>query len=241
MTLIKTDKNYIYLENIHSEVNPEEISLIEAMKTRRTCRAYSDKKVELKTLKKILSISQNSASACNEQMWKFINIDDENILNELYLRGSAAFLKKAKQALLVLYDNSTINKKYADQMQSGASFISNFMLVAHVHGIGTCWVCHLPRKAELRKMFNIPKNYDPVALVSYGNYRGKMKQRTIKYEVENNLFHNKITNLKYKYDYKNFIKWILIEIYYLTPSFIRKQIRKKSYPYEKKFYNHIDE
>ena len=241
MKYIKTDKDFIYLNSIKEVVDPDQITFMEALQTRRTCRTYSDTKVEREKLNKIISLSQNAASACNEQMWKFINIDDQKIHEELYLRGSAAFLNKTKQSLLVLYDNSTINKKYSDQMQSGASFISNFMLVAHTFGIGSCWICHLPKKNELRRMFNIPGNLDPVALISYGYYRGKIKKRIIKYKTGDIIYINKIEKLKKKNNWNNFFKRILIEIYYLIPPYFRKKFRKKSYPYEKKFYNHIED
>lgn len=240
MKYIKTDNEFIYLNKIKSNVDPNQITFIEALTTRRTCRVYSEEKVQLDTLSKVINLSQNAASACNEQLWKFINIDDPKIHEDLYLRGSAAFLNKTKQSLLVLYDNSTINKKYADQMQSGASFISNFMLVAHTFGIGTCWICHLPKKKELRNIFNIPSNLDPIALISYGYYKGKIRKRNIKYNVNNLIYFNKINNLSSKTNWKNFFKRILLEFYYFIPIFIRKKIRKKSYPYEKKFYNHID-
>lgn len=240
MKYIKTDQEFIYLDKIRDNVDPNKISFIEALETRRTCRAYAEDKVDLKKINKIISLSQNASSACNEQMWKFINIDDQKIHEELYLRGSAAFINKSKQSLLVLYDNSTINKKYSDQMQSGASFITTFMLVAHTFGIGTCWICHLPKKKELRKIFNIPKNLDPVALVSYGYYRGKIRKRIIKYKSDDLIFNNKILNIDTKTNWKNIMKRILIETYYFIPPYFRKKIRKKSFPYEKKFYNHIE-
>ncbi len=240
MKYIKTDQEFIYLDKIKDNVNPNEITFIEALETRRTCRAYAENKVDEEIINKIISLSQNASSACNEQMWKFINIDDQKIHEELYLRGSAAFINKAKQSLLVLYDNSTINKKYSDQMQSGASFITTFMLVAHTFGIGTCWICHLPKKNELRKIFNIPKNLDPVALISYGFYRGKIRKRKIKYKSEDLIFNNKISNISTRTNWKNLFKRILIETYYLIPPFFRKKIRKKSFPYEKKFYNHVE-
>lgn len=241
MKYIKTDEEFIHLNKIKSEVDPEKITFAEALTTRRTCRAYSDEKVEIDKLNKVINLSQNAASACNEQMWTFINIDDQKIHEELYLRGSAAFLNKTKQSLLVLYDNSTTNKKYADQMQSGASFITNFMLVAHTFGIGSCWICHLPKKNELRKIFNIPRNLDPVALISYGYYRGKIRKRKIKYNTKDLIYMNKIEKLKTKNNWENFFKRIIIEIYYFIPPYFRKKFRKKSYPYEKKFYNHLED
>ena len=240
MNIVKKKDGFLFVGEIDGTNCHENITLVEAIKTRRTCRAYSSDKVNEETLSNILSLSMNAASACNEQKWNFINIEDKELLNELYLRGSGAFLTKTNQAVLILYDNSTVNKKYSDHMQSGASFISYFMLVAHSYGVGTCWVCHLPRKAELRRLFNFPKNLDPVALVTYGKYRGRIRERQIKYNLESNLFTNKFVQHSAKPLSNLIVKRLLMEIYYLLPPIIRKSLRKYSFSYEKKFYNHVD-
>lgn len=238
MGKIRSEGDYLLLGKIDRQEVQSSITLNEALRTRRSCRAYSDTPVERQVLCEILQLSMNAASACNEQQWHFINIDDKEILKDLFYRGSAAFLTKTNQAVLVLYDNSTINKKYADHMQSGASFISYFMLVAHSFGVGTCWVCHLPRKAELRRLFGVPVDLDPVALVTYGYYRGRIKHRQIKFGVEERLHSNMFSSVSARPSRKQFIKRVLMEVYYWLPPILRKVLRRHSFPYEKKFYNH---
>ncbi len=240
MNKIKTEGDYLILGDVRQQSIHSSITLVEAMETRRTCRAYSKVLVDKKVLSKILKLSMNAASACNEQLWYFVDVDDKDLLEELYLRGSAAFLTKTNQAILVLYDNSTINKKYADHIQSGSSFISNFMLAAHSFGVGTCWVCHLPRKAELKRLFNIPKNLDPVALITYGYYKGKIRKRKTKFIVEDCLSINKFSPLSNHKISSNLFKRIMMEVYYLIPPILRKALRRKSFPFEKKFYNYKD-
>ena len=51
-------------------------------------------------------------------------------------------------------------------MQSAASFISTFSLVAHTAGVGTCWIGHLPNKGEMRRIFDIHPRFEPIALVT---------------------------------------------------------------------------
>ena len=151
MSYVKEKDGFLHLDKLVDDKSAAKITLMEAMKQDAPVGPTQTAKWKKTILKEIVEYSMNAATACNEQKWVFIDIDDKIILNELNLRGSAAFLSKANQALLVLYDNTTINKKFADHMQSGASFITNFMLIAHSKGIGSCWVCHLPRKRELKK------------------------------------------------------------------------------------------
>ena len=101
------------------------------------------------------------------------------------MRGSAAFLKNVKQAFILMYDNNIDNQEYRDDIQSGAAFIGAFGLIAHSFGIGSCWVCHLPNKSELKRMFNIPRGYEPIALITFGYYRKRVKVVPRKHSVEN--------------------------------------------------------
>jgi hypothetical protein len=40
-------------------------------------------------------------------------------------------------------------------------------------GLGSCWVNNLPNKSVVRKLFNIPVFYDPIALVVLGYPKNK--------------------------------------------------------------------
>ena len=220
--------------------NPD-MSLQDAILTRRTVRAYENKTVPCDVFEDLIKISMNAPTACNEQRWRIIYINNPDVLNELYLRGSAAFVKKAKQAFIILYNNHSDNVEYKDHIQSAAAFINTFSLVAHSLGIGSCWVGHLPNKNELQRYFKIHKLYEPVALVTFGYYRKKVKIKPRKKDAQNiidkNTFQSK--DLVFSKSKNVFIRRILGKVYYILPPAIRKKLRKKSLPFEKKFYNEL--
>lgn len=217
--------------------NPE-MPLIDAVLTRRTSRAYSDKVVDRELFEWIVSMAMHAPTACNEQQWKIIHIEDPATIEDLYLRGSAAFLKNAKQCFLVCYNSKNDNPGWYDYIQSASAFAAFFQLIAHSVGVGSCWVCHLPNKSELRRMFGIHGNYDPVCLISYGYYRGRARLLPRKHDVSHVLMDEKFQDEGLKFaSHRNRLKRLVMRfLYYKMPPLIRKKIRGYSIKHEKKFY-----
>lgn len=146
------------------------MELASAIKGRRSVRKYTGVPVEKDVLEKIVEAGQWAPTACNTQGFHFIVIDQPAIIDRIIKGGGAAFLKNARQAVLVLYDNQTDNLEYRDHIQSAAATIQNMLLAAHALNVGTCWINHLPRKKYLRGLLNIPPWYDPIALVALGYF-----------------------------------------------------------------------
>ncbi len=215
-----------------------DMPLLDAVFTRRTVRSYREEPVPFDEFEKLIELSMHAPTSCNEQRWKVIYIDDSKILNELYMRGSAAFLKNKRQAFLLLYNNHIDNVEYRDDIQSGAAFITTFSLLAHSVGVGSCWICHLPNKRELRRMFGVNRMYDPIALVSFGYYREKVKVIPRKKGAEQLISRNTFDfeNLVFEKNKNVLARRIFRWCYYRVPAFLRRKLRRFTMKYEKKFY-----
>lgn len=160
----------------------------ETIITRRSIRKYSPKKVVKNDILAILEIAMWSPSACNRQAHKVIYIEDQQTKKKLADMGGAPFLKNAPVVLLFLYDDTGDNIEYRDDLQSSSALTENFLLLAHAKGFGACWVCHLPSKKNLRKLFNIPRSIIPVAAVAIGYPARKPSVVTRKHKVEEIFF-----------------------------------------------------
>lgn len=210
----------------------------EAIFARRSVRKYKmDSIVKLDVVKELICAAQQAPSACNRQGARFIYIDDRDLILKIHERGGASFLKNVSQAILVIYDNRTDNTEYHDHFQSAAAAIENLILCAHSLNIGTCWICHLPPKRELRRLFGIPRYFDPIALVTLGRY-DRLPKMPLRKDI------TKILSLN-KYDFvepeepfswvRLRVRSVLRKLYYALPcrgllnSFVGK--------YEKKFDN----
>ncbi|MFH1428271.1 MAG: hypothetical protein ABIH39_00850, partial [Candidatus Margulisiibacteriota bacterium] len=105
-------------------------------------------------------------------------------------------------------------------------------------GIGACWVCHLPPKKELRKLFNIPGHYDPIALITLGKYEKELKPAN-KPPVEDILCRNtycfRESATPLIASWQLMLRRIARKIYYLVP--FRRLLDKYAGKYEKKFNN----
>ncbi|MBW2989710.1 nitroreductase family protein [Candidatus Woesearchaeota archaeon] len=147
------------------------MELTEAIYGRRSVRRFIKKDIEPEKLRKIISAGTFAPSACNIQGWKFIVVDNQRLKERLVNKGTIEFIKFAPIGILVLYDNVSGNPDYEDYIQSASAAIQNMILTSHSLGIGSCWICHLPSKKSLRKLFHIPSCYDPIAYVALGYYK----------------------------------------------------------------------
>lgn len=217
--------------------NPN-MSLLDAVCTRRTSRAYRDEMVDEQTFEWLIQYSMHSPTACNEQQWKVILIDDPEIINDLYQRGSASFLQNVKQCFLLCYNKESDNLEWQDHIQSGAAFITTFQLLAHSVGVGSCWIGHLPNKSEVRRMFNVHWFYEPIAVVSIGYYRNKVNVLPRKHDVGHVIMKNRFEpgELVFGDRRRTFFRTIARYGYYKLPVFIRRKLKPYLHRFEKKFY-----
>jgi len=234
---IRYDGVSLYPGDLVHQPNPH-MPLLDAIYTRRTSRSYAAEKVPADLFEWIIEGAMQAPTACNEQRWKIVYIDDKEIIKDLYLRGSASFLKNIQQCFILCYNNQTDNDEWLDHIQSGAAFINTFSLLSHSVGVGSCWVGHLPNKSELRRIFKIHSNYDPVALIAFGYYQSKTKMTPRKKEPSSIIFHNSFKNAHLNFNTERgvFLRKVMRYIYYKIPAFIRIHLKKYTTKYEKKFY-----
>lgn len=196
------------------------MNIIEALGKRRSIRTYKPDTVPRDLLMTILEAAQMAPSACNKQNWQFIIIEDDSLKQKLVKMGAAIFIKNAPVGILVLYDNRTQNIEYSDHIQSGAAAIQNMLIAASDLGIGACWVCHLPPKRQLRKLFNIPWHLDPIAYIPMGYpkisvHPTRPRKCNIQHLISYNQF-NATEDIP-KRSVGTILRIILIKIYYLLP------------------------
>lgn len=166
------------------------MTLDQVMQSRRSVRRYNSVFVPEEQIARIIEAGMWAPSACNKQAWRFLYLDEPKQLKKILDNGAASFLKETKQAILVLYNNHIDNIEYLDHLQSAAAAIENMLLKSCDLGVAACWVCNLPSKRTIRKLFGIPNYYDPVALLTLGYSDLPLREMPRKYTVEQVLHHN---------------------------------------------------
>lgn len=213
------------------------MELNQAIRERRSIRKYNDRIVEREVINQIIEAGTWAPSACNVQGWRFILINDKTKFEELISNGAAAFLKNVSQAILIVYENTTDNIEYSDYIQSASACIENMQLKAFELNVGSCWVNFLPSKKQVKKIFNIPWNYSPVALMTIGYYDQKLNERVRKYVIDDLISVNTFSGGKSipQNRMKINVKRAMRKVYFVFPfkKLLNKFIDKK----EKKFDN----
>lgn len=213
------------------------MELKEAIYTRRSVRVFQDKPVSKEIIEELIDAAQQAPSACDRQAWKFIIINDPEVRKKLFEAGSGGAIKNAPIIILVLYNNQTDNLEHWDHVQSAAAAIQNLLLTAHDKGLGACWICHLPTKAQIRNLFQIPHNYDPIAAVVLGYPAQKPLPRPRLHKASELISYNKFDfkeEIPSKINPQLTLKRALRKAYYLLPG--RKLLKKKvDDSFEKRF------
>ena len=210
------------------------------IENRRSIRKYSDKIIDNDIICEIIESANYSPSACNIQGWKFIIINDEKIKKTIVDEGGTSFIKDAQILIAVLYDNRTENIEYQDHIQSASAAIQNMILTAYSHGIGSCWICHLPTKKKMREILNIPWNYDVIACISMGYPKKDVMIVERKKNIHDIISYNKFdfneeipSNIYPKLTIKRFMK----NFYFRLPMFLKKILKPLEDNLKKNFEN----
>ena len=213
------------------------MDIFEAIKTRRSVRRFEDRPVPEELIRKIVEAGQWAPSACNRQDWKFIIVDSTEVKEKLLRETTAHFVGKAPLLIFVVYSNRTDNLEYRDHLLSAAMAAQNMQLAAHALGLGSCCINNLPIKSRLRRILNIPRSYDPVALLCMGYPKALPKPLKRKEDLDGILCRNRFdfANKQPAVDFGLNIKRVVRYIYYRLPAFMKKLLDPVSRRFEKRF------
>ena len=147
--------------------------VIDTIKSRVSCREYTDKKVSLKKLQMILDAGKSAPSACNRQIADLTAVrKNPNILK----------IRELSKRLMnrdVMYGASTIvlvhaPKANAFTAQDCSCIIENMMIAATALKIDSCWINQFDEllsaseAKKLRKALDIPEDHRVVGSVALG-------------------------------------------------------------------------
>ncbi|MEM3627369.1 MAG: nitroreductase family protein [Candidatus Bathyarchaeia archaeon] len=146
------------------------MDVFEAVKRRRSIRAYEATSIPKEKLEKILEAARLAPSAGNIQPWHFIVVTDREKREKL--AGSCRYAKFLSESPIVIVgcgDQKASPKWY---MVDVAIAMQNMVLTATSEGLGTCWVGSF-NEGEVKEMLKIPENFKIVALLAVGYPREK--------------------------------------------------------------------
>ncbi len=143
---------------------------IEAIKTRRSVREFTDENVSDETIEKILDAGRWAPSGLNNQAWRLIvarNKDTKEAISKLTHYG--AIIKGAPVLIAVFLDTNEMYD-YTKDVQSIGACIQNMLLAVHSLGLGAVWLGEiLKNKEKVNKVLEAPDSYELMAVVALGH------------------------------------------------------------------------
>ncbi len=139
---------------------------IEALKTRRSVRAYKADPVPQDVLEDVVDCGRMAATAHNDQPWEFVVVTDREMLKRL---GEATdhgrFIVNAPACVVIL---SKPTKYY---LEDGSAATQNVLVAAHARGLGSCWVAgdKKPYAAAVLQMLGAPPELKLVSMIPLGH------------------------------------------------------------------------
>jgi len=143
----------------------------ELIKTRYSVRAYKPDNVEQDTLNAVLNAANLAPTAANRQPIRIIVAKTENRqqeLNRVYHRDW--FVQAPLVICACAVPGEAWTRKFDESnyaVVDATIAMDHLILAAAEQGLGTCWIAAFDPKAA-RDVFDIPEDWEPVALTPLG-------------------------------------------------------------------------
>lgn len=138
---------------------------IEALKTRRSVRAYKREAVPREVIEDLVDCGRLAATAINIQPWEFVVVTNPEMLRKIaQTTDHGRFIVDAPACVVVLCQDT----KY--YLEDGSAATQNMLLAARAHGLGACWVAgdKKPYGGQILKLIGAPPGYKLVSLIPLG-------------------------------------------------------------------------
>jgi nitroreductase len=157
--------------NIEGEV----MDVLEAIKGRRSIRAFKNEDVSKEIIDKLIEAAIWAPSAGNIQPWEFIIVRKPEIKRRLAEAALGQhFIEEAPVVIVVCANEKRSSEGYGARgktlycIQDTAAAIQNIHLAAYSFGLGTCWIGAF-KEEEARKILKVPNGIRPVAMIPVGH------------------------------------------------------------------------
>jgi len=151
------------------------LDVFEAIKTRRSIRAFTQEEISEEEVERILDAARQAPSAGNIQPWIFVVVRRSDMKRRLSKAAlNQFFIEEAPVVIVVCADQERSGRGYGSRgvnlycIQDTAAATQNILLAAHALGLGACWVGAFDEE-EVRLILRAPRKVRPVAIIPIGH------------------------------------------------------------------------
>ena len=145
------------------------MTLMEAIKGRRSIRAYDSKPIEKEKIEAVLEAARLAPSARNRQKWQFIVVTDPEVKDKMLdACNNQQFLKQAPAIIIACgKDPGMMSCEQPVETIDVSIAFSFIILKAYEEGLGTCWLGNF-NKDKVKAVLGIPDDVSVVAVTPLG-------------------------------------------------------------------------
>ena len=146
------------------------MNVMDAIKTRKSVRAYLDKPIEDEKLNAVLEAGRLAPSASNSQEWRFVIVRDHNTKKRLSeAAGGQAFVGEAPVVIVACAetDGHVMRCGQLSYPIDVAIALDHITLAAVELGLGTCWIGLFDEK-KVKEILGIPEKIRVVEIMPIG-------------------------------------------------------------------------
>jgi nitroreductase len=139
------------------------MDVFEAIRTRRSVRAFTGEAIPLEDLEKIVDAGRLAATGSNKQPWDFIVVTDRGMIDQL--KTASQWMEKAAAIIAVVMDPES-----RWWVEDGAAAVQNMLLAATALGYGSCWLegYTLRNEDAFKALLGVPAEKRLMTLVPVG-------------------------------------------------------------------------
>ncbi len=159
------------------------MDVFEAIRERRSVRAFISKPVPKALLTKVLEAAKWAPSAGNCQPWDFIIVKDARVKRKLCEAAlDQEFIEQAPVDIVVCANEERSAIRYGDRgrklycLLDAAAAVQNLLLAVHALGLGACWVGAYDDRHVI-EILSLPSWLKPIAIIPIG-YPGEKPRPT---------------------------------------------------------------
>lgn len=162
------------------------------IKYRRSIRNFNDKVVRTKDINIMLDCAMSAPTARNQQAWRFVVIDDKNILNDIAQNMEHAKMCSTANKVIIVCSVVEDEMQELYWEQDCAAATQNILLSATYLKVSSVWVAVHPRATKVEyisRLLGLPSNIKPLSLIALG-YSDEKKEMSNRFD-ENKIKYNK--------------------------------------------------
>jgi nitroreductase len=154
--------------------------ILELIISRQSDRKYSNRAIEKDKLDRIIEAGRMSPSACNAQPWKFVVVNEPDLVTKVALAASAkligmnSFVAQAPVIIAIVREKANMSSKVGATIKNKDYSLfdigiatENICLQAEAEGIGSCIIGWFDER-QIKKLLAVPSSKRVELLITLG-------------------------------------------------------------------------